>query len=85
MYTFLNGLLPDIMSELYMVNNEVHDHLTRQSHFLHTIKGNNHDYILSFNNTGPRIRNCLQKKINVIVPIAKLKKNIESFFPGAYT
>ena len=29
MCKFLNGLLPDIMSELCMVNNEVHDHFTR--------------------------------------------------------
>ena len=64
-------LLPDIMSELCMVNNEVHDHFTRQSHFLHTRKENNHVYIQSFNNISPRIWNCLQKKINVLVPIAK--------------
>ena len=29
MYKSLNGLLPDVMSELCMVNNEVHDHFTR--------------------------------------------------------
>ena len=80
MYTFLNGLLPDIISELCMVNNEVHDHFTRQSHFLHTRKGNNHAFIQSFNNTGPRIWKCLQKKINVLVSISKFK-NIESLFP----
>ena len=33
MYKSLNGLLPDIMSELCMVNNEVHDHFRRQSIF----------------------------------------------------
>ena len=84
MYKFLNGLLPDIMSELCMVNNEVHDHYTRQSHFLHTRKGNNHAYhiILSFNNTGTRIWNCLQKNINVLLPIVKFKKHRKSF-PGA--
>ena len=49
-------------------------------YFLHTRKGNNHAYIQSFNNTGPRIWNCLQKKINVLVPIAKLKKTSKVFF-----
>ena len=63
MYKSLNGLLPDIMSELCMINNEVHDH------YLHTRKGNNHAYIQSFNNTGPRIWNCLQNKTHVLVPI----------------
>ena len=65
MYKSLNGLLPD-MSELCMVNNEVHDHFMRQSNFLYTRKGNNHAYIQSFNNTGPLISNCLQKKINFL-------------------
>ena len=36
MYRLLNGFLPNIMSEICMVNNELHDHFTRQSHFLHT-------------------------------------------------
>ena len=80
MYKFLNGLLPDIMSELCMVNNEVHDHFTRQYNCLHTRKGNNHAYLQSFNNTDPRIWNCLQKKINVLVPIAKLKNPSKTFF-----
>ena len=84
MYKSLNGLLPDIMSELCMVNNEVHDHFTRQSHFLHTRKGNIHAYIQSFNNNGPRIWNCLQTKINVLVPIAIFFKT-SSLFTGAYT
>ena len=66
MYTFLSGLLPDIMSEVWMVNNEVHDHFTRQSHFLHTRKGNNHACIQSFNNTGPRIWNCLQRRLTFL-------------------
>ena len=33
MYMLVNGLLPDIMSDLCIVNNEVHNHFTRQSHF----------------------------------------------------
>ena len=46
MYKLLNGFLPNIMSEICMVNNELHDHFTKQSHFLHTIKGSNHVNIL---------------------------------------
>ena len=41
MYMLLNGFLPNIMSEICLVNN---DHFTRQSHFLHHRKGNNHVY-----------------------------------------
>ena len=81
MYKFMNGLLPDIMSELCMVNNEVHDHFTGQSHFLHTRKGINHVYIQSFKNAGQRIWKCLQKKFNVLVPISKLKNPSKVFFP----
>ena len=75
MYKLLNGFLPNIMSEICMVNNELHDHFTRQSHFLHTIKGSNH----VSTHIGPRIWNSLQKKVNILVPIAK------SVFPGAYS
>ena len=39
MYKLVNGLLQDKMSDLCMVDNEMHDHFTRQSHFLHTRKG----------------------------------------------
>ena len=31
MYKLLNGFLPNIMSEICMVNNELHDHFTRVS------------------------------------------------------
>ena len=73
MYKLLNGFLPNIMSEIYLVNNELHDHFTRQSHFLQPRKGNNHVYTQSFNHIGPRIWNSLQKKVNVFVPLVKFK------------
>ena len=73
MYKLVNGLLPEIMIDLCMINNEVHDHFTRQSHFIHTRKGINHVSIQYFNNTGPQISNSLQNKFNIIFPIAKLK------------
>ena len=72
LYKLVNGLLPDIMSDLCIVNNEVHKHFTGQSHFLHIRKGRNHISIQCFKNTGPRIRNFLQKKVTIFVPIAKL-------------
>ena len=55
MYKLVNGLLPEIMIDLCMINNEVHYHFTRQSHFIHTRKGRNHVSIQYFNNTGPQI------------------------------
>ena len=80
MYKLLNGFLPNIMSEICLVNNELHDHFTRQSHFLHPRKGNNHVYTQSFNHIGPRIWNSLQKKVNVLVPIVKFKITSKVFF-----
>ena len=85
MYKLVNGLLPVIMSDLCIVNNEVHNHFTKQSHFLHTRKGRNHVSIQCFNNTGPRIWNSLQKKVNILVPIAKFKTTSKLFSPGTYT
>ena len=71
MYKLLNGFLSNIMSEICLVNNELHDHFTRPSHLLHPRKGNNHVYTQSFNHIGPRIWNSLQKKVNVLDPIVK--------------
>ena len=79
MYKLVNGLLPDIMSDLCIVNNEEHNHFTRQSHFLHTRKGRNNVSIQCFNNTGLRIWNSLQKKVNILVPIAKFKTTSKLF------
>ena len=71
MYKLFNGLLHNIMREICLVNNELHNHFTRQSHFLHPRKRNNHVYTQSFNHIGPRIWNSLRMKVNVLVPIAK--------------
>ena len=51
MYKIVNGLLPEIISELCIVNNEVDYNFTKQSHLLYTRKGNKHVSIQSFSNT----------------------------------
>ena len=84
MYKLVNGLLSDIMSDLCIVKNEVHNHFTRKYHFLHTRKGRNHVSIQCFNNTGPRIWNSLQKKVNILVPIAKFKTTSKLFSRSIY-
>ena len=80
MYKLLNGFLPNIMSEICLVNNELHNHFMRQSHFLHARKGNNHVYTQSLSHIGPRIWNSLQKKVNVLVPLVKFKIPSTVFF-----
>ena len=63
MYKLVNGLLPDIMSDVYIVNNEEHNHFTRQSTYW---EGKKIKYLsICFNNTRPRIWNSLQKKVNI--------------------
>ena len=80
MYKLLNGFLTNIMNEICMVNKELHDNFTRQSHFLHTRKGSNHVSTQNFNSIGPRIWNSLQKKVNVLVPIATFEITPNIFF-----
>ena len=58
----------------------MHAHFTRQSHFLHTIKGNNHVYTQSFYHICPRFWNSLKKKVNVLVPSVKFKITSKGFF-----
>ena len=55
MHNLVDGFLPNIMSEICMVNNELHNHFTRQSHFLYPRKGNNHVYTQIFNHIGHRL------------------------------
>ena len=84
MSKLVNGLLPDIMSDLCIVNNEVHNHFTGQSHFLHIRKGRNHVSIQCFKNTGPRIWYSIQKNVSIFVPIAKFKTTSRLFSRNIY-
>ena len=65
MYKHVNGLLPEVMNKLYVTNNQIHNHFTRQHHLFHTSKGHTNVYAKSFSNISPRIWNALQTKINV--------------------
>ena len=68
MYKLLNGFLPNIMSEICLFNNELHDHFTR------------HVYSQSFIHLGPPIWNSLQNKVSVLVPIVKFEITSKVFF-----
>ena len=80
MYKHVNGLLPDVMSELYVNNNEIHDHFTRQSHLFHTTRGHTNVYARSFGSISPRLWNALQNRINVNVSISKFEINSKVYF-----
>ena len=80
MYKHVNGLLPEVMKKLYVTNNQIHNHFTRQHHLFHTSKGRTNIYVKSFSNISPRIWNALQTKINVKVSISKFKNITKIFF-----
>ena len=44
MYKLVNGLLPDVMNELYTTNDQIHNHFTRQCNFFHINKGHSNFY-----------------------------------------
>ena len=50
MYKLVNGLLPEVMKELYTTNDQIHDHFTRQYNFVHVNKGRSNVYTRSFGN-----------------------------------
>ena len=81
MYKHVNGLLPEVMNKLYVTNNQIHHHFTRQHHLFHTSNGRTNIYATCFSNICPRIWNVLQTKINVKVSISKFK-NITKIFSG---
>ena len=79
MYKYANDMLPRVMNELFIVNNTIHDHNTRQRNLIHTNRGHTDISYRSFNNVGPRVWNALLNKMNVNVPISKFKqKNMRS-------
>ena len=80
MYKHVHGLLPEVMNDLYTINNEIHTHNTRQCHLFHINKGYTNVYARSFSNISPRVWNALQKKIDVKVSISKFKKLSKRYF-----
>ena len=80
MYKHVNGLLPEVMNKLYVTNNQIHNHFTRQHHLFHISKGRTNVYAKSVSNISPRIWNALQTKINVKVSIYKFKNITKIFF-----
>ena len=63
MYKLVNGLLPEVMKELYTTNDQIHDHFIKQYIFCHINKGRSNVNIRSFGNISPRIWNALQTKL----------------------
>ena len=53
MYKLVNGLLPEVMNELYTTNDQIHDHFTRQYNYFHINKGSSNVYTRSFGNISP--------------------------------
>ena len=71
----VNGLLPDVMNELYTTNDQIHNHFARQCDFFHINKGHSNVYARSFRNISPRIWNALQKKIEPSNNVYKVRKH----------
>ena len=38
MYTLVNGLLPEVMNELYTTHDQIHNHFTWQYNYVHIYK-----------------------------------------------
>ena len=79
MYKHINSILPEVINKLYVTNNQIHNHFTRQHYLFHTSKGRTNVYAKSFSNISPHIWNALQTKINVKVSISKFQ-NITKIF-----
>ena len=59
----MNGLLPDVMNELYTTNDQIHNHFTRQCYFVHINKGHSNVYARSFRNISMWIWKTVHKKM----------------------
>ena len=61
MYKLVNGILPDVINELYTTNDQIHNHFTGQCNVCHINKRHSNVYARSFRNISPRIWYALQK------------------------
>ena len=75
MYKQSNGLLPNVMNELYISKNEIHKHNTRHSVKLYISKGSD-----KFSTISARVWNLLSSLINVNVSLNKFKVNSKYYF-----
>ena len=73
MYKYSNNLLPLTINDLYVSINDVHKYSRSQKHLLYINKSNINVYVKSVGITSVRVWNAVQSKINVNVPISKLK------------
>ena len=79
MFKYANGLLPQVMDDLYTTNSNVHSHFTRQNHLLHINKGSINVFTRSFANTSARVWNSLQSNIDVFVPLPTFKRALKMY------
>ena len=79
MYKYSNGLLPQVMNDLYTSNSTVHSHCTRQQYLLRINKGSINVFTKSFANNSARVWNALQSNIDVFTPFPRFKKKIKIY------
>ena len=75
MFKYENGLLPPVITDLYLRNNEIHNYETRNCNRLSIAAGTE-----TFSHVSVRIWNALTSKINVNTSISKCKILLKSFF-----
>ena len=74
MYKYNNGQLPEVMSELYKQNNQIHSHNTRSSNDFHIASGSD-----AFSNVSSRTWNTLMSKFDVNVSLSRFKSLSKSY------
>ena len=79
MFNYANDLLPAALNYLYTSNSDVHNYTTRQRHLLHVNNSNINTYSNRFGNTGARIRNVVQSKIEVNISLSKFKISLKLY------
>ena len=74
MYKYTNGILPVVMNELYIKNNEIHSHNTRSSQQYHITSGTE-----IFSSISARIWNVLSLKMDINISLPKFKVLSKSY------
>ena len=79
MYKFSNDMLPNIFTDMFRWNKDIHQHNTRQARKIHVIKCKTSSLIISFSYMGILMWNYITEKVNSACSVVAFKWHIKNY------
>ena len=79
MFQYRHGTTPSIFDSFYKLNNEIHEHNTRQRNSIHNIGTNTSQGCKSLRKTGVKLYNHFKNILNMDCSITTYKKHLKMY------